>query len=48
MLGLLLFVAIGLIAGGLAGMFTHGGRLGMTGNLIVGLAGSLLGGILFQ
>ena len=48
MLGLLLLVAIGLVAGGLAGLFTQGGRLGMTGNLIVGVAGSFLGGLLFE
>ena len=48
MLGLFLLIAIGLVVGALASHFTHGGRLGMTGNLIVGLAGSLLGGVLFQ
>jgi len=48
MLGIFLLIAIGLVVGGLASSFTQGGRLGMTGNLIVGLAGSLLGGILFQ
>ena len=48
MLGLFLLIVIGLVAGGLASSFTHGGRLGKTGNLIVGLVGSFLGGLLFQ
>ena len=48
MLGLLLLVAIGLMAGWLANMFTHGGGLGTAGNIIVGIVGSLLGGLLFQ
>ena len=48
MLGLFLLIAIGLMAGGMANSFTHGGRLGLVGNLIVGIVGSFLGGFLFQ
>lgn len=48
MLGLLLLLAIGLVAGGLANFLTRGGGLGTTGNLIVGVVGSITGGILFQ
>jgi uncharacterized membrane protein YeaQ/YmgE (transglycosylase-associated protein family) len=48
MLGLFLLIAIGLVAGGVASSFTHGGRLGTTGNLVAGIAGSLTGGLLFQ
>lgn len=48
MLGLFLLVGIGLLVGGLASSFTHGGRLGTMGNLVVGVVGSLAGGLLFQ
>jgi len=48
MLGLFLLVAIGLVVGGLANFFTRGGGLGTVGNIIVGIVGSLLGGLLFQ
>ena len=48
MLGLFLFVFIGLMAGWMANFFTHGGGLGTTGNIIVGIVGSFLGGLLFQ
>ena len=48
MLGLFLLIAIGLVVGGMASSFTHGGRLGKTGNLIAGIIGSLTGGLLFQ
>jgi len=48
MLGLFLLIAIGLMAGWLANFFTHGGGLGTVGNIIVGIVGSLLGGLLFQ
>jgi uncharacterized membrane protein YeaQ/YmgE (transglycosylase-associated protein family) len=48
MFGLLLLVAIGLMAGWLANMFTRGGGLGTAGNVIAGIAGSLVGGLLFQ
>jgi uncharacterized membrane protein YeaQ/YmgE (transglycosylase-associated protein family) len=48
MLGLFLLIAIGLVVGGLANFFTHGGGLGTVGNIVVGIVGSLLGGLLFQ
>lgn len=48
MLGILLLLAIGLMAGWLANFFTHGGGLGTAGNIIVGIVGSLVGGLLFQ
>ena len=48
MLGLFLLLGIGLMVGGMASSFTHGGRLGTTWYLILGIVGSLLGGILFQ
>jgi uncharacterized membrane protein YeaQ/YmgE (transglycosylase-associated protein family) len=48
MLGYFLLIAIGLMVGAMANSFTHGGRLGTTGNLAVGVAGSFLGGFLFR
>jgi uncharacterized membrane protein YeaQ/YmgE (transglycosylase-associated protein family) len=48
MLGPFLLIAIGLVIGGLATFFTHGGGLGKVGNLVVGIVGSFLGGLLFQ
>ena len=48
MLGLFLLIAIGLVIGGLANFFTRGGGLGTIGNIIVGIVGSLLGGLIFQ
>jgi uncharacterized membrane protein YeaQ/YmgE (transglycosylase-associated protein family) len=48
LLGLFLLIAIGLVVGWLADFMTHGGRLGTTGNIIVGIIGSILGGLLFQ
>jgi uncharacterized membrane protein YeaQ/YmgE (transglycosylase-associated protein family) len=48
MLGIFLLIVIGLVAGGLANFLTRGGGLGTTGNLVVGIIGSFLGGILFQ
>ena len=48
MLGPFLMLGSGLVAGGMASSFTHGGRLGTTGNLIVGIVGSFTGRLLFQ
>ncbi len=48
MLGIFLLIAIGLVTGGLANFFTHGGRLGTAGNIAVGIVGSFAGGLLFQ
>jgi uncharacterized membrane protein YeaQ/YmgE (transglycosylase-associated protein family) len=39
---------VGLIAGWLAGQIMKNGGLGLVGNLLVGVAGALLGGYLFQ
>jgi len=41
------FCLIGLCAGWLAGVLTKGGGFGLFGNLIVGVIGALLGGLLF-
>jgi uncharacterized membrane protein YeaQ/YmgE (transglycosylase-associated protein family) len=45
--GLLIFLAVGLIAGWLAGQLVKGGGFGTLGNIIVGVIGALIGGFLF-
>ena len=45
-LGLLLILVIGGIAGWLAGQFMEGRGFGVAGNVIVGILGALLGGLL--
>ena len=39
---------IGLCAGWLAGQITKGGSFGLVNNLIVGVIGAVLGGVLFR
>jgi uncharacterized membrane protein YeaQ/YmgE (transglycosylase-associated protein family) len=46
-LSFLWFLLIGLAAGWLAGQITKGSSLGLVNDLIVGVIGSFLGGILF-
>ena len=41
------FLLIGLIAGWLAGLLTKGRGLGLANDLIVGVLGAFLGGLLF-
>lgn len=45
---LLVFLLIGGIAGWIAGFVTKGSGFGLTGNVVVGICGALLGGFLFQ
>ncbi len=47
MLGFLGFLLIGLAAGFLAGQLVKGGSFGLVGNLVVGVVGAILGGVLF-
>ena len=42
------FLLVGLIAGWLAGRITKGRGFGLWGNLIVGVAGAILGGFVFR
>lgn len=42
------FILIGLCAGWLAGQFMKGSGYGLVGNLIVGVIGAILGGVLFS
>ncbi|MEO2088932.1 MAG: GlsB/YeaQ/YmgE family stress response membrane protein [Gemmataceae bacterium] len=45
--GVIAWLAVGLIAGFLAGRVMSGGGYGVIGDLVVGLVGALLGGFLF-
>lgn len=45
--GLFAWLAVGLIAGFLAGRVMNGGAYGLLGDLVVGLIGALVGGVLF-
>ena len=42
------FILIGMCAGWLAGQFMKGSGFGLLGNLIVGVIGALLGGLVFR
>jgi uncharacterized membrane protein YeaQ/YmgE (transglycosylase-associated protein family) len=44
---LLIFLAIGAVAGWLAGVLMKGGGFGLLGNIVVGVIGALVGGWLF-
>ncbi|MGF1561796.1 MAG: hypothetical protein ACFB3T_06430 [Geminicoccaceae bacterium] len=43
---LIIFLAIGLVAGWLAGQIMKGRGFGLVGNLVVGVVGAFLGGII--
>ena len=45
--GLIGFLAIGLVAGWLAGQIMKGKGFGLVGNLVVGVVGAILGGMVF-
>ncbi|MBP7736807.1 MAG: GlsB/YeaQ/YmgE family stress response membrane protein [Spirochaetes bacterium] len=45
---ILILLAIGLVAGWLAGVIWKGGGFGLLWNIIIGVAGSFLGGWLFR
>ena len=47
-MSLLALIAVGLIAGWLAGLIIRGHGLGIIGDLVVGLIGALIGGYLFS
>jgi uncharacterized membrane protein YeaQ/YmgE (transglycosylase-associated protein family) len=46
--GIIAWIIVGLVAGWLAGVVMKGGGYGMVVDLIVGLAGALIGGFLFS
>ncbi len=45
--GLLIFLAIGAVAGWLAGVLMKGGGFGLLGDIVVGIIGAVVGGALF-
>ena len=45
--GLIIFLAIGAIAGWLAGLLMKGGGFGLLGNIVVGILGAVVGGFVF-
>ena len=45
---LIIFLLIGAVAGWLAGVIVRGYGLGLVGNIVVGVIGSLVGGWLFS
>lgn len=45
--GLISFLLIGLAAGWIVGKILKGQGFGLTGNLIIGMIGSVVGGVLF-
>ena len=45
--GLIIFLAIGAIAGWLAGLLMKGGGFGLLGNIVVGIIGAVVGGVVF-
>ncbi|WP_295583431.1 GlsB/YeaQ/YmgE family stress response membrane protein [uncultured Lamprocystis sp.] len=44
---LLIFLAIGAVAGWLAGVLMSGGGFGLLGDIVVGIIGAVVGGVLF-
>ena len=45
--GLIIFLAIGAVAGWLAGTLMKGGGFGLLGNIVVGIIGAVVGGGVF-
>jgi uncharacterized membrane protein YeaQ/YmgE (transglycosylase-associated protein family) len=46
--GLLMWLIVGLVAGWLAGQFVKGGGYGLVGDIVVGIIGAFLGGLVFS
>lgn len=45
--GLIIFLAIGAVAGWLAGNLIKGGGFGLFGNIVIGIIGAVVGGFVF-
>jgi uncharacterized membrane protein YeaQ/YmgE (transglycosylase-associated protein family) len=45
---LIVFLAIGAVAGWLAGLLMRGGGFGLLGNIVVGIVGAVIGGFLLR
>jgi len=46
--GLIIFLAIGAVAGWLAGNLMKGSSFGLLGNIVVGIVGAVIGGFVFS
>jgi uncharacterized membrane protein YeaQ/YmgE (transglycosylase-associated protein family) len=46
--GILAWLLVGLIAGWLAGQFMRGGGFGLVGDIVMGVVGAFVGGLLFS
>jgi uncharacterized membrane protein YeaQ/YmgE (transglycosylase-associated protein family) len=46
--GFIIFLVIGGVAGWLAGTIMKGGGFGLLGNILIGIAGGIVGGFLFR
>ena len=46
--GLVIFLVIGAVAGWLAGSIMKGGGFGLPGNILIGIAGGIVGGFMFR
>ena len=47
-MGLMIFLAIGALAGWLAGTIMKGGSFGLLGNIVIGIIGAVIGGSVFS
>jgi uncharacterized membrane protein YeaQ/YmgE (transglycosylase-associated protein family) len=47
-MGILIFLLIGAIAGWLAGTLIKGSGVGVRGNMVLGVVGAVVGGLLFD
>ncbi|HLZ28890.1 MAG TPA: GlsB/YeaQ/YmgE family stress response membrane protein [Chloroflexota bacterium] len=46
--GLIAWIVIGLVAGWLAGQFMRGGGYGVVGDIVLGIIGAFVGGLIFS
>ena len=47
-MGIIWFILIGMVAGWLAGQIMKGSGFGVIGDIVVGILGAILGGLLFN
>lgn len=47
LMSILIFLAIGAVAGWLAGIIMKGGGFGLLGDIVIGIIGAVVGGVVF-
>jgi uncharacterized membrane protein YeaQ/YmgE (transglycosylase-associated protein family) len=47
-MGIVWFILIGMVAGWLAGQITKGSGFGIIGDIVIGILGAVVGGLLFN